>query len=297
MKGDGTEFRKCIWTRVFLMSLKYDDYELSAKGVPPAQQAPRNIHDLFFHPPRLQKTKRGPKAQLSNFLEEPNEASAKMGMCFGKADDIPRNPAVDVAPLKENQGLIVFLIGGPGAGKTTLAKKLAGKYGLFLVSASDLLREEVRAGTERGQRFEEIMKKGCNVPADVIVQMVEEKMITQPNASGYLLVGFPRDKKQAVMFNKEVRRPTLVLNLSARRAILEERMKNRATQAERFDDTAEIACNRIKSYFSTVSGAVAPNKKLTTVIDAEKEEEEVFQAACSAVDEAKEQLSKTESQL
>lgn len=90
------------------------------------------------------------------------------------------------------------MIGGPGAGKFTLGRRLAARYGFQLISPSDVLRSEVDSGSERGQRFEEIMGQGRHVPADVIVQLVEEEMMTHPNDVGYLVVGFPRDRRQVI---------------------------------------------------------------------------------------------------
>ncbi|EZA51671.1 Adenylate kinase isoenzyme [Ooceraea biroi] len=210
-----------------------------------------------------------------------------MGICFGKRKDdgIPRKDPVDTTALKQSESLIIFVIGGPGAGKFTLGRRLAARYGFQFISPSDILRSEVDSGSERGRRFEEIMRQGRHVPADVIVQLVEEKMMTQPNAVGYLVVDFPRDRRQAIAFNKEVRQPDLVLKLDARQLILVRRMRDRAAAAARFDDdTPEIVCKRIKKYFETDAGAVKPNKKVMTILDAEEEENKVFEAACAVVD-------------
>ncbi|XP_017791490.1 PREDICTED: adenylate kinase isoenzyme 1-like [Habropoda laboriosa] len=174
-----------------------------------------------------------------------------MGNCFDKDQEhrIPLGDRVDPAPLKSSESLIIFVVGGPGVGKSTLCKKLMTKYGLILVWVSNILREEVATDSERGQLFKAIMERGENVPAEVIVQLVVRKMLQYPHAYGYLIVGFPRDKKQAVLFNTEVRSPNLLLNLYARR------------------------------------GAIAPNKNVTKVIDAETTVDEVYREACRIIDE------------
>lgn len=210
-----------------------------------------------------------------------------MGACCGKDElgaTIPRNPAVDCAPLVASRAKIVCLIGGPGAGKQTLGKRLAGKYGLTPVIMSDLVRSEVSAATERGEIMKRIMRDGRNLPADVAVQKVEEKMASAPTASGYLLVGFPRDKQQAILFERDVRRPDLCVYLWARRQVLEERMRTRATANERFDDAEFTIAERMKTFFGTVGGAVARWKAITTTVDGERSEEEVLALACAALD-------------
>ncbi|CAK9831637.1 Adenylate kinase isoenzyme 1 [Anthophora retusa] len=210
-----------------------------------------------------------------------------MGICFDKAPGrhIPISQQMDITPLTKSSAVIIFVVGGPGVGKSTLCRKLTAKYGLVLIWVSNILREEVDSGSERGQLFKAIMAKGENVPAEIIVQLVVKKMLEYPQAIGYLIVGFPRDKKQAVLFNTEVRSPTLLLNLYARRVILQDRMAKRAAESARFDDTAEAVCNRVIKYYTHIKGAIAPNKRVTKVIDAETTADEVYRQACRIIDE------------
>lgn len=115
----------------------------------------------------VETVNREPRRANSNFARS---QSLKMdGCCCKKDDGIPRRDPVDTAALKKSKGLIILVIGGSGVGK------LATKYRLQLISPSDILRSEVDSESERGHRFEEIMRRGCHVPADVIVQLVEEK--------------------------------------------------------------------------------------------------------------------------
>lgn len=127
-----------------------------------------------------------------------------MGNCVDRdgRDLIPMEERVDPSPLKQTRAVIIFVIGGPGVGKSTLCKKLATKYGLVLIWLSNMLREEVSSGSARGNRFKEFMEKGEVIPADVMVQLVVQKMLDQPNALGYLVVGFPRNKRQVNISSK-----------------------------------------------------------------------------------------------
>lgn len=98
--------------------------------------------------------------------------------------------------LKENSGPVIFLIGAPSIGKRDLGRRLSSRYGFFMISTGDLLKREIENGSERGQKFADITRKGRRVSASDILPMVEEQLMTQPNAIGFLIVGFPRDVKQ-----------------------------------------------------------------------------------------------------
>ncbi|XP_024938995.1 adenylate kinase isoenzyme 1-like [Cephus cinctus] len=113
------------------------------------------------------------------------------------------------------------------------------KNNYALIAPLNLLRAEVLAGTERGE-IENIMKEGRNIPADIVVQLIRRKMISQAKSIGFVVVRFPRDRKQTTIFGKNVQSTSLVNYLTARESILEDRTKSRAAANERFDETAEI---------------------------------------------------------
>lgn len=131
------------------------------------------------------------------------EVFVEMGICFDRSrtDLIPTYNRVDPRPLKHSKAIIIFLIGGPGVGKSTLGKKIASRYGFVLVLVSALLREEVARGTEMGLQYKRFMEKGTIVPAPLIIQLLMQKMLAYPSAYGYLIVGFPRDRKQVNISN------------------------------------------------------------------------------------------------
>lgn len=90
-----------------------------------------------------------------------------------------------------------MLLGPPGAGKGTLAKRLSAGYNIPAVSSGDLFRNEVASGSPLGLRLKEIMEKGDLVPDDITVQIVKKRIAADDALGGFLLDGFPRTKEQA----------------------------------------------------------------------------------------------------
>lgn len=96
---------------------------------------------------------------------------------------------------------IIFLA-PPAAGKGTLSEMLVEKYGYGHISTGDLLREEVKAGTELGKEAEDLMKAGKYVPDELIIKLISNR-ITKPDCeNGYILDGFPRTKVQAEKYDE-----------------------------------------------------------------------------------------------
>jgi len=91
----------------------------------------------------------------------------------------------------------LVLLGAPGAGKGTQAKKLIEKYGIPQISTGDLLRAAVAAGTPLGKEAKSVMDKGELVPDRVVLGMVEERLKQDDCKKGYILDGFPRNTAQA----------------------------------------------------------------------------------------------------
>lgn len=96
----------------------------------------------------------------------------------------------------------IVLLGAPGAGKGTQAKKLIEKYAVPQISTGDLLRAAVSAGTPLGKEAKSYMDKGELVPDSVVLGMVEERLKQDDCKKGYILDGFPRNTAQAEALDK-----------------------------------------------------------------------------------------------
>lgn len=142
-----------------------------------------------------------PNFQILNSSIKRRKIIGDMGNCIERETEnflALMGPRVDTKPLKHGEECIIFLIGGPGVGKSTLSKKLSSHYNLKLISVTNILREEVNKETDRGNFFKSYMQKGNIIPAEYIVQLVVREMLKNPTTIGYLIVGFPRDKKQVI---------------------------------------------------------------------------------------------------
>lgn len=97
---------------------------------------------------------------------------------------------------REHQMKIIML-GAPGAGKGTQAKKIAAKYGIPHISTGDIFRANIKGGTELGMKAKTFMDQGMLVPDEITIGMLMDRIHEADCAGGYVLDGFPRTIPQA----------------------------------------------------------------------------------------------------
>jgi len=91
----------------------------------------------------------------------------------------------------------VIIFGAPGAGKGTQADLIEEKFNFIKISTGDLIRAEIKAGTDIGLKVKEVLAKGELVPDDTIIQLLKRRLAQPDITSGYVLDGFPRTLDQA----------------------------------------------------------------------------------------------------
>ena len=91
----------------------------------------------------------------------------------------------------------IIMLGAPGAGKGTQAKKIAEQYGIPHISTGDIFRANIKGGTELGMKAKSYMDQGQLVPDDVTIGMLLDRISQADCESGYVLDGFPRTIPQA----------------------------------------------------------------------------------------------------
>ena len=100
--------------------------------------------------------------------------------------------------------LDLILFGPPGAGKGTQAERLRSDFQLPFISTGEMLRANVKDGTELGRRAQEYMDAGELVPDDLIVAMVADRLLRDDAQDGFILDGFPRTIEQAEALDKQL---------------------------------------------------------------------------------------------
>ena len=91
----------------------------------------------------------------------------------------------------------IIMLGAPGAGKGTQAKKIAAKYGIPHISTGDIFRANIKNGTELGKKAKTYMDQGLLVPDELVVDLVVDRVNQDDCKNGYVLDGFPRTIPQA----------------------------------------------------------------------------------------------------
>lgn len=144
----------------------------------------------------------------------------------------------------------LLLLGGPGSGKGTQAKRLAQHYGVAHLSTGEMLRAEVDAGTPLGREVADVMRRGDLVSDDIIEPIMHDRLLEASRAGGYVLDGFPRNIHQAVAayaFAQEAGATVhAVLHLKVPDDVLLGRMLGRAEG--RADDSEATVRHRLEIY-------------------------------------------------
>ena len=192
----------------------------------------------------------------------------------------------------------IILMGPPGAGKGTNAKRIASFYKIPHISTGDMFREAIKNKTSLGELANSYMSKGLLVPDEVTICLVKERLSRDDCKDGYLLDGFPRTMVQAealTELSNEIGRPiTNVLNIVVPESILIDRICGRRVckvcgapyhvrnmkpkvegvcdlcggeLVQRKDDNEETLKSRLSEYHKQTEPLIAYYTKLGVVAD------------------------------
>lgn len=164
----------------------------------------------------------------------------------------------------------IILFGPPGSGKGTQAQNLIDKYELVHLSTGDMLRAEMKEGTELGLKAKELIENGQLVPDEVVIGMIGNQLSANENARGIIFDGFPRTIPQAEALDQllESRNSSIaaVLFLDVNEEELTRRIIERGKTSGRADDQDEsIVKTRVQEYTNKtapVANYYAPAGKL-----------------------------------
>ncbi|XP_013200462.1 adenylate kinase isoenzyme 1 isoform X2 [Amyelois transitella] len=168
-----------------------------------------------------------------------------------------------MAPIDTSKTPIVWVLGGPGSGKGTQCEKIIAKYGFTHLSTGDLLRAEVKSGSDRAKQLTAIMERGELVPNNVVLDLLKEAILANaPNSKGFLIDGYPREKAQGLAFEQAIAPVSVILYFEASSETLTKRLLGRAASSGRSDDNEETIKLRLKTFLDNNDQVLAqyPNK-------------------------------------
>ena len=188
--------------------------------------------------------------------------------------------------------LDVLLLGVQGSGKGTQAKRLAAEYGLAHIATGDMLRAAMASGTPLGKRVKPIYDAGELVPDDLMIELIRERLSQPDTEAGFILDGFPRTMPQTDALDSmltEIDRPLgVVLELQVPDEVAIERLRKRAVEEGRSDDTPEAIAKRIALYNQETRPLVSHYRLAGNLvgIHGDRPENEVFSEIQHAVEQA-----------
>ncbi|PKU82718.1 UMP-CMP kinase [Dendrobium catenatum] len=154
-----------------------------------------------------------------------------------------------VGRLKEKGVKVVFVLGGPGSGKGTQCANIVRVFGFTHLSAGDLLRAEIKSGSENGTMIQNMIKEGKIVPSEVTIKLLEKAMLENGNDK-FLIDGFPRNEENRAAFEEVTKiEPEFVLFFDCPEEEMERRLLGR--NQGRDDDNIETIRKRFKVFLES----------------------------------------------
>lgn len=149
--------------------------------------------------------------------------------------------------------LNLVLFGAPGSGKGTQSEKIIDRYGLYHISTGEVLRKQIKDGTELGKIADSYISKGHLIPDDLMLDILRQELKSLPkNCKGVIFDGFPRTIPQAIELEKLLAEHgtelTGVVGLEVPEEELVARMIKRGRETGRADDNIDTILNRLKVY-------------------------------------------------
>ncbi|XP_021900049.1 UMP-CMP kinase 3-like [Carica papaya] len=191
--------------------------------------------------------------------------------------------------LSEKKPVVVFVLGGPGSGKGTQCANIVEHFGYTHLSAGDLLRAEIKSGSENGTMIQNMIKEGKIVPSEVTIKLLQKAMHESGNDK-FLIDGFPRNEENRAAFETVTKmEPEFVLFFDCSEEEMERRLLSRNQGRE--DDNIETIRKRFKVFLESSLPVIQyyESKGKVRKIDAAKPIAVVFEAVEAVFTPADEQ--------
>uniref|UniRef100_A0A8P4GPF7 Adenylate kinase isoenzyme 5 n=1 Tax=Dicentrarchus labrax TaxID=13489 RepID=A0A8P4GPF7_DICLA len=181
---------------------------------------------------------------------------------------------------------VIFMMGGPGSGKSLQCERMEERFGLRRVTPGDLLCAELQSNSVRGRHLRDVLERGEQLPEDTLLELLCDAVaLSVRQGKGLVISGFPRDLRRAEEYEAKVGEPSAVFLLSCSADTMSGRLQCRGRSATTSDRDGVL--HRRAESFCSDSQAVASHyegKRLLHTIDAERSPEEVFAQICQAME-------------
>jgi len=180
----------------------------------------------------------------------------------------------------------ILILGPQGSGKGTQAKRIAAGYGVPHIATGDMFRAAVTDGSKLGDEVRPILERGDLVPDGLTIDLIRERLATE---EGFVLDGFPRTVPQAEALDamlEDIGKPLdAVILLQVSDDVATERLRERAIQEGRADDSPEAIANRLRQYHELTELVVDRYQLagIEVIVDGEQTVDEVFAAIQDAL--------------
>ena len=183
----------------------------------------------------------------------------------------------------------LLMVAPPGAGKGTQAELLSARFGIEHIASGELLRSEIRRGTDIGRQARRFVEAGDLVPDELVLAMIVRRLVAAAAAGGYVLDGFPRNRAQAEAADRELDDEDAslqaVIALEVSHAELRRRMLARGVTDGRSDDQRITIDHRLEVYDLQTKPLLAyyEERGLLRTVDGEQPVADVFAAIVDAL--------------
>ena len=184
----------------------------------------------------------------------------------------------------------IIMLGAPGAGKGTQAKKIAEKYGIPHISTGDIFRANIKNGTELGKTAKGYIDQGQLIPDELMIDILASVFDSFKDSKGVIFDGFPRTIAQAEALKKMLAERgqdvSVMVDLDVPEEELMVRLIKRGKDSGRADDNEETIKKRLHVYHSQTAPLIDwyKNEKKYQHINGLGTMEGIFAEICEAVD-------------